>query len=288
MCAPARTGSVALHAEPSAVLDDEAVETILTHGSLELEGRLLSASNASFVGHVSLDRVLMRCIYKPVAGERPLWDFVDGTLAGREYAARLISQAVGFDLVPATVLRDGRFGVGMCQRWIDTDPDVTLVDVVSDDFAEPGWLTVLEAEDQRGRPVLLVHADDDRLRDMAVFDVLINNGDRKGGHVLVEAPGLDAHSGSAVWGCDHGVSLHEDDKLRTVLWGWADQPLRDVDMERLDTLAVALRGDLALSLAPHLTVAEIDALHARALVLRAGGVMPAPGRGWPVIPWPPF
>ncbi len=277
-----------MQAEPSAVLDDEDVETILTHGSLELEGRLLSASNASFLGHVSLDGVLLRCIYKPVAGERPLWDFTDGTLAGREYAARVISQTVGFDLVPTTVLRDGRFGFGMCQRWVETDPDVALVDVVSHDFAEPGWLAVLEAEDQRGRPVVLVHADEDRLRDMAVFDVLINNGDRKGGHVLVEAARGGPDSFSAVWGCDHGVSLHEDDKLRTVLWGWADMPLRDVDIERLDALVASLRGDLAVILAAYLTVSEIQALQSRALVLRAVGAMPAPGKGWPVIPWPPF
>ncbi len=271
------------------MLDDETVETILTNGCLELDGRLLSASNASFVGHVSLDGVQLRCVYKPVAGERPLWDFPEGTLAGREYAARLVSEAAGFDVVPATVLRDGRFGVGMCQRWVDIDPQAALVDVVSHDFDEPGWLAVLEAEDDRGRPVTLIHADDPRLRDMALFDVVINNADRKGGHVLVEeADHPVAATGSAVWGCDHGVSLHSEDKLRTVLWGWADEPVRDVDRERLDTLVAALDGDLAISLAPHLTVTEIEALLARTLVLRAVGAMPSPGRGWPVIPWPPF
>jgi uncharacterized repeat protein (TIGR03843 family) len=278
-----------LHTEAAAVLDDEAVETILTHGSLELEGRLLSASNASFTGHVSLEGLQLRCVYKPVAGERPLWDFPDGTLAGREYATWLISESGGFDVVPTTVLRDGQFGAGMCQRWVDTDPDVGLVDVVSDDFDEPGWLAVLEAEDQRGRPVTLIHADDPRLRGMAVFDVVVNNADRKGGHVLVEADGGSAAPfGSAVWGCDHGVTLHPEDKLRTVLWGWADEPIRDVDRERLDALVAALDGDLAHSLAPHLTALEIDALLARALVLRSVGTMPAPGHGWRVIPWPPF
>lgn len=278
-----------MQTEPAAVLDDEAVETILTNGSLELEGRLLAASNASFVGHVILDGVQIRCIYKPVAGERPLWDFPDGTLAGREYATRLISEAGGFDVVPTTVLRDGRYGPGMCQRWVDTDPESDLVDVVSDDFDEPGWLAVLEAEDQRGHPVTLIHADDPRLRGMAVFDVVINNADRKGGHVLVEVEGDSAVPfRSAVWGCDHGVTLHPEDKLRTVLWGWADQPIRDIDRERLDAVVAALDGDLASRLAPHLTVTEIEALLARALVLRAVGTMPSPGQGWPVIPWPPF
>ncbi len=271
------------------MLDDAAVDSILTHGSLELEGRLLSASNASFVGLVTLDGVELRCIYKPVAGERPLWDFPEGTLAGREYAARLISEAAGFGVVPNTVLREARFGAGMCQRWVETDLDTNLVDVIPAGADETGWISVLEAEDQRGLPVVLVHADDDRLRDLAVFDVLINNADRKGGHVLVEATSDDIPiDDAAVWGCDHGVSLHEEDKLRTVLWGWADEPIRDVDHDRIDALVAALDADLAEGLAPHLTPIELDAMLARALLLRAGGTMPSPGAGWPVIPWPPF
>ena len=114
----------------------------------------------------------------------------------------------------------------MCQRWVDVDPDEDLVDVVPPEFDEPGWIPVLEAEDHRERPVLLVHADDDRLRDMAVLDVVINNADRKGGHVLVE-PGTDGHSAAATTGC----RFHDENKLRTVLWGWAGEPLRDRDRE---------------------------------------------------------
>ncbi|MBA2558322.1 MAG: SCO1664 family protein, partial [Propionibacteriales bacterium] len=174
---------------------------MLTRGSLELEGRLVGASNASFLGEVSLDGTTLRCIYKPVRGERPLWDFTDGTLAGRERAARVVSQAGGWEIVPPTVLRDGRFGPGMCQRWVDVGSDRGLVDVVGPDIEEAGWIAVLEAEDHRGNPVLLVHKDDDRLRDMAVFDVVINNADRKGGHILLDPAG-------ALWGCDHGVCFH--------------------------------------------------------------------------------
>ncbi|MDX6317655.1 MAG: hypothetical protein QOD35_1055, partial [Nocardioidaceae bacterium] len=145
-------------------LDDADVETILTAGSLELEGRLVTASNASFFGKVVLDGTSLSCIYKPVRGERPLWDFPDGTLAGRERAARIVSEAGGWDVVPPTVLRDGRFGPGMCQRWVDVDSENELVDVVGEGFEETGWIPVLQAEDYRGDPVLLVHRDDDRLR----------------------------------------------------------------------------------------------------------------------------
>ena len=279
-----------MRTEPPTVLDDEAVETILERGSLELVGRLTSASNASFLATTTLDGVELACIYKPIAGERPLWDFPDGNLAGREYAARLISQAAGFDVVPPTVLRDGRFGAGMCQRWVETE-EAALIDVVGPDFDEPGWLVVLEAVDQRGESVLLVHADDDRLRDMAVFDAVINNADRKGGHVLLEPAGEDvvvSDKRTSLWGCDHGVTLHHEDKLRTVLWGWAGEALRDEDRERISSLVGALDDELGRRLAPHLTRQELDALAARALILRSVGSMPLPTQRWPVIPWPPF
>ncbi|MBA2699622.1 MAG: SCO1664 family protein [Nocardioidaceae bacterium] len=291
MSAHARTVSGALRTEPPTVLDDEAVETILEHGSLELVGRLPSASNASFLATTTLDGVELACVYKPIAGERPLWDFPDGNLAGREYAARLISQASGFDVVPPTVLRDGRFGSGMCQRWVETELEQSLIDVVATDFDEPGWLVVLEAEDHRGDPVFLVHADDERLRDMAVFDSVINNADRKGGHVLLEPPGEDvvvSDNRTSLWGCDHGVTLHHEDKLRTVLWGWGGEPLRDEDVDRISALVLALDAELGRRLAPHLTRRELDALTARALILRSGDAMPLPTERWPVIPWPPF
>src|SRR6478752_6551614 len=151
-------------------LDGDAIEDLLTKGSLELEGRLVLASNASFLGHVTLDGTSLTCVYKPVSGERPLWDFPEGTLAARERAARIVSEAGGWHVVPPTIVRDGRFGPGMVQMWIDVDPDVELVDVVADFAQEPGWIAVLEAEDQLGDPVLLVHADDDRLRRLAVLD----------------------------------------------------------------------------------------------------------------------
>jgi uncharacterized repeat protein (TIGR03843 family) len=262
-------------------LDDAEIETILTAGSLELEGRLATASNASFLGEVKLDGTSLRCIYKPIRGERPLWDFPDGTLAGRERAARLVSEAGGWHVVPPTVLRDGRFGRGMCQRWIDIEGDHELIDVVGDDFNEPGWIAVLQAEDGRGNPVLLVHRDDDRLRDMALFDVVVNNADRKGGHVLAEATGH-------LWGCDHGVCFHEDPKLRTVLWGWADEPLRPSDVDHLRLLLEALDGGLDDALGALLSDIEVLALHERVEDLLTTARMPLPHGSWPAIPWPAF
>lgn len=260
---------------------DGAIEQVLTEGSLELTGRLLAASNASFLGQVSLGDITLPCIYKPVRGERPLWDFPEGTLAGRERAARLVSALGGWELVPPTVLRDGPFGPGMCQHWISVDEERAYVDVVSADFDEPGWVAVLEAEDHRGRPVLLVHRDADRLRDMALFDVVINNADRKGGHVL-------AARDDRLWGCDHGVCFHEDHKLRTVLWGWADEPLRPTDLERLESLTEGLRGELADRLAPLLSVDELVELGRRVESLMVTGRMPRPAGTWPAIPWPAF
>ena len=270
-----------MRTDDAPLLDDAAVEEVLLHGEMELEGRLVTASNATFLARVDLDGVSLACVYKPVAGERPLWDFPHGTLAGREQAARLISEAAGLHVVPPTVVRDGRFGRGMCQRWVHVDPEAELVDLVSPDFDEPGWIAVLAAEDEADRPVLLVHADHDRLRDMAVFDAVINNADRKGGHVLVDGDG-------AVWGCDHGVSLHADPKLRTVLWGWAEEPLRDRDRESLRRLATACAGDLGRTLRQDLTAAEVAALNRRIQRLLARGTMPTPSGSWPAIPWPAF
>lgn len=267
--------------EAAAALDDATVETILLNGSLELEGRLVSASNASFVGEVELDGVAVGCIYKPIAGERPLWDFPTGTLAGRERAARVVSEAGGWHVVPPTVLRDGRFGPGMCQHWIDVADEHALVDVVAADAVEAGWLAVLEALDERDRPVLLVHADSPALRSMAVLDVVLNNADRKGGHVLVGGSG-------AVWGCDHGVCFHHEPKLRTVLWGWAGAELRVEDVAALTRLDGQLHGDLRAELAAWLTGVELSALRRRVETLLAGRRMPMPDGTWRIIPWPPF
>ncbi|HET7328940.1 MAG TPA: SCO1664 family protein [Nocardioidaceae bacterium] len=261
------------------------VHRLLTDGEMTLAGRLLSASNATFVGSVSLDGETAECVYKPVRGERPLWDFPDGTLAHRERAAYLVSEATGWHLVPPTVLRDADFGVGMVQLWIDepeyAEHEAALVDIVPLGDVPTGYLRVLDAEDQHRRPVSLVHADHVALQQMAALDAVINNADRKGGHVLTRR---DGH----VHGVDHGVCFHEDPKLRTVLWGWAGEPLPDEVLTGLQEARDALDGELTAELAGLLSVAELTSVRRRLEGLLAGGSFPLPSHEWPAIPWPAF
>ncbi|NUT94581.1 MAG: SCO1664 family protein, partial [Saccharothrix sp.] len=138
---------------------DDGVLDLLSRGRIEVEGRLVDASNATLFCAIALDGVDAQCVYKPVRGERPLWDFPDGTLAGREVATYLVSQAAGFGLVPPTVLRPGPFGPGMVQLWVDTREDDDLVDIVPVEQVRPGWRAVLRAHDRHGDPAVLVHAD---------------------------------------------------------------------------------------------------------------------------------
>ena len=259
----------------------------LRSGELTLVGRIVSASNVTVVCEAALDGETVRCVYKPVRGERPLWDFPDGTLAGREVASYLISEALGWGVIPTTVLRDGPFGPGMVQRWIDTVDNHTeegnrldLIDLCPPGAVPSGFRQVLRAFDGSGEEVALIHADDPRLQRMAVLDVLLNNADRKGGHAL---EGLDGQ----VYGVDHGICLHKDHKLRTVLWGWAGEPINDALMTDIAAFAEALPSGVADSLAEHVTDCEIEALIARAKALVETPVMPHPRSQRP-IPWPAF
>ncbi|MFC7550043.1 SCO1664 family protein [Plantactinospora sp. GCM10030261] len=263
------------------VLDEETALRLLRNGAFEIEGRLVDASNTTLRGILTLDGLTARCVYKPVAGERPLWDFPDGTLAGREVSAYLVSRATGWDLVPPTVLRDGPLGPGACQLWIEEPDDAEpLVGFVPAASLPPRWFRVASARDEDGTPYALAHADDPRLARLAVLDAVINNADRKGGHVLV---GPD----DRIYGVDHGVSFHVEDKLRTVLWGWARRPLPPDAVEMLTGLAAALPGELGDELAEHLTLAELTALSGRVDRLLAGDRFPLPSEDWPAVPWPP-
>jgi uncharacterized repeat protein (TIGR03843 family) len=254
---------------PSDTLD------LLTHGTLEIEGRLVDASNATLYCTIRTGRPAGRtaketknlknarrkqatiaCVYKPIAGERPLWDFPAGTLAGREVAAYAVSRAAGWDVVPPTVMRDGPFGPGMCQLWIDYDADVDLI-------------------------ALSRRTDHAGLRDMAVFDAVVNNADRKIGHLL---PMADGH----LYGCDHGVCFAEDYKLRTVLWQWRGKSLPRRSVETLRRLDAELTGGtLAAELSGLLTASEIDATRMRVETLIKHRIHPYPPTDWPAVPWPP-
>jgi uncharacterized repeat protein (TIGR03843 family) len=286
----------------------------LLHGELTVRGRVTDASNAVLYCEIAHDGGTLACVYKPVSGERPLWDFPDGTLAQREVAAYLVSEATGWGLVPPTVLRDGPYGEGMVQLWIESEDEedeergedgergedeergeggetvdgrdpsggrnAPLLALTEDLEAAPGWKAVVEAELEEGRRALLVHADDIRLRRMAVLDAVINNADRKGGHLL---PG----PGGRLYGIDHGVTFHTDDKLRTLLWGWAGEPLPAEAVTVLEKLSADLTGALGERLGGLLTAAETAALRARVARLLDTGVHPVPGGRWPSIPWPP-
>ncbi|MFE9403077.1 SCO1664 family protein [Streptomyces sp. NPDC006530] len=256
---------------------------LLTRGELTVLGQIREASNAVLYCSVAYGDESAECVYKPVAGERPLWDFPDGTLAQREVAAYEVSRAIGWDLVPPTVLRDGPYGEGMVQLWIETaEGDSGLLALVEDEEPAEGWKAVGFAEVGEGRTALLVHADDERLRRLAVLDAVINNGDRKGGHLL---PAPDGR----LYGIDHGVTFNVDDKLRTLLWGWAGEPLTSEAVGALKGLAEALRprGVLAVRLASLITEAEVGAVRSRVAALLDSGVHPAPSGEWPAIPWPP-
>jgi uncharacterized repeat protein (TIGR03843 family) len=235
--------------------DDAEAARLLHDGEIDLEGRMLDASNVTLFGTIRAGDLAAECVYKPVAGERPLWDFPDGTLAGREVAAHLVSEATGWRIVPPTVLRDGPFGPGMVQLWVDVDPDVDLA--------------------------AFVRRDVPALRRMAVFDAVVNNADRKGGHIL---PTPDGH----VHGVDHGICFSVEPKLRTLLWRWAGQPLTGEAVAVLERLTDDLLGDLGEQLHEHLTRREVRRTQQRVAELLRTGRHPEPSGEWPALPWPPF
>jgi uncharacterized repeat protein (TIGR03843 family) len=228
---------------------------LLACGELDLLGRLVDASNATLYGQVSRDDVTVACVYKPVAGERPLWDFPDGTLAARELGAYAVSEATGWDIVPPTVMREGPYGPGMVQLWIDVDESVDLA-----------WLA---------------RSDHPDLRRMAVLDVVLNNADRKGGHLLPTTDGR-------VFGVDHGVCFAVPGKLRTLLWQWRGEPLTDEAVQVLESLRDELADGLGDRLEDLLTASEVRAARRRVDRLLRNGVHPEPSGDWPAIPWPPF
>lgn len=257
---------------------------VLEEADVDVLGRLADASNLALLVRVGGAKGPL-AIYKPVLGERPLWDFPEGTLAAREVAAFVISATGGWDVVPETVLRAGPHGPGSLQRWVG-DPEVDPehpVDVVAPNAIPEGWLPVLQGEDPEGRPVVVVHEDSTAVRAVAAFDAVINNSDRKGSHLVRE--------GGDLRGFDHGVSLHEDAKLRTVLWGFAGQPLPDLELERIARVLSQLEdgtSGLRESLDVLITTAEVAALESRCRSLLDHAAYPRPSGEWPAIPWPPI
>lgn len=227
----------------------------LQYGDLKVTGRLVDASNATLFGEVTVGEFSFNCIYKPVSGERPLWDFPDGTLANREYAAYLISEAMSINSVPPTILREGPFGFGMVQLWIDVDQEIDLAELYRKDLPA--------------------------LRRIALLDVVINNTDRKIGHLL---PTETGH----IFGCDHGVTFHVNDKLRTVLWQWEQTPLTSSEIQLLEELQAKLTTETGQQVRELLSNDEFKALEMRISRLLSEGIFPSPSADWPAVPWPPF
>lgn len=242
-------------------LEKAAAVRLLNEGEVSVVGRLMTASNSTFFCLVqgtdaeSGESVAASVVYKPIRGERPLYDFPDGTLACREVAAYAVSEASGWEIVPPTVLRDGPFGEGMVQLWVEVDESVDLAE--------------------------LIQSDNPALRRMAVLDAVMNNADRKGGHLLPLPDGR-------VQGCDNGLCFAVEPKLRTVLWRWRGQPLTDEERTVLERLHEEMAGRLGDELVPLLTPAEVRATSRRIEALLEAGRLPRPDRNRPAIPWPPY
>ena len=242
-------------------LEKQAALRLLREGELTVVGRLLAASNATFFCMVAgradgaATDLAASCVYKPRRGERPLYDFPDGTLACREVAAHAMSEASGWEIVPPTVMRDGPFGEGMVQLWVEVDEAVDLSE--------------------------LIGSDDPALRRIAVLDAVLNNADRKGGHLLPLPDGR-------VQGVDNGLCFAVAPKLRTILWHWRGQALTDEERAVLGRLRDGLAGVLGEELNSLLEPAEVTATSRRIEALLSRGVLPRPDPNRPAIPWPPY
>lgn len=299
---------------------------LLSTAPIDIVGRLTEASNVTLLGRFDAGKGSSPggaewCVYKPIRGERPLWDFPDGTLAGRERAAYLVSEAAGWHCVPTTLLRLGPLGDGMVQQWVGPPPDLELpadgsdadtdtdtaagadtadqpadADEPDDSLPEPedfvaifpaaavpdGWLPVFGALDEAGDRLAVCHRDDQRLQTIALFDAVTNNADRKAPH-LIPAPD------GRVLGVDHGLTFHQQDKLRTVLWGWAGQPIPTPlrpGLRRLTEWLGPATADHPLD--EYLTIGELRALRRRVRRLQSMPVFPEPPQDRTPIPWPPL
>lgn len=248
---------------------------------MELIGAIDTASNLTFMVELTADNRQHKGVYKPVAGEQPLWDFATGSLAEREFAAYVVSEALGWNVVPPTALRSGPHGVGMVQLWCEpTATQPAVVATTADEFPAQ-YVPVTQTLNRFGQLLVLGHEPSTRLREIALFDIVVNNTDRKGGHVLSMADGNHR-------GIDHGICFHEDDKLRTVLWGFMEQELSPAEISRLTALKDWLTTPSAQVLDELLTPTEIRALGQRLERLLQSRRFPRPDGNWPALPWPVF
>lgn len=259
----------------------------LATATMEIEGSLREASNVTLRVQFhdgDQERALAKAVYKPIQGERPLDDFPEGTLAGREVTAYLVSEWGGWGLVPPTILRDGPLGLGSVQVWVEVDdslagPASGLLDVFPPEGLDEGWLPLVQAQGPKGEPLVVAHADHEQLASLAVLDAVLNNADRKAAHIALDPQGR-------LWGFDHGLCAHDEPKLRSVLWGWAGQKIPDADVARLQQLHDHLNDGGRRELLSYLDEAEVEELAVRADLLLSDPVFPAlPTDRYP-LPWP--
>ncbi len=228
----------------------------IEHGEIELKGQFVHGSNYTFLVKVKHEGREYPAVYKPMRGEQSLWDFPEASLAGREVAAYLVSEALGFGFVPLTVLCDGPFGPGSLQQYIEHNPNLH-------------YFTFKPADRQRLRPV-------------ALFDLLVNNADRKGGHILLQKRTRKLTL------IDHGLCFHAEDKLRTVVWDFAGENIPPELLSALEAFRSVLRLSLSADLQPYLRPEELAALNARLEALLAGPVFPHPPEDRRSFPYPPL
>jgi uncharacterized repeat protein (TIGR03843 family) len=234
----------------------DALKPALEQGEIELKGQFMYGSNYTFLVNVTHAGAEIPAVYKPMRGEQALWDFPAASLAGREVAAYLVSEALGFGFVPLTILREGPFGPGSLQQYIEHNPNLH-------------YFTFKPADRQRLRPT-------------ALFDLLINNADRKGGHILLQK------RTRKVYLIDHGLCFHAEDKLRTVIWDFAGEAIPPGLVAALKSFQVVLHNGLSAALQPFLTAEELAALDARTGALLANPVFPQPPDDRRSFPYPPL
>lgn len=238
----------------------------------EILGRLTNASNATLL----VENSGRQFVYKPKSGERRLWDFPEGTLYKRERAAYVLSELLGWGLIPATTIDDGPLGVGSFQVWVDAQ--VSQVDIFTQDQIPKDWLVITSGIDETGQPVTLAHSDSFNLMQITLFDAIANNGDRKAGHLLTDPNNF-------TWAIDHGVTFNVEPKLRTVLWGWIGQEIPEDLLNAVDELTNKVSSSELIEL---LDEDEILALQNRIEILVISKKFPEPNKDWPAVPWPIF
>jgi len=236
--------------------ENSQIKQTLENGEITLQGQFVLGSNYTFLVKVKHEGREYPAVYKPMRGEQSLWDFPEASLAGREVAAYLVSEALGFGFVPLTILRDGPFGPGSLQQYVEHNPNLH-------------YFTLKPADRLRLRPV-------------ALFDLLVNNADRKGGHILLQKRTRKLYL------IDHGLCFHAEDKLRTVIWDFAGEDIPPELIAVLEKFRSVLRLSLSTDLQPYLRPEELAALGSRLEALLASPVFPHPPEDRRAFPYPPL